>query len=90
MSILIKGMQMPELYETYKINVAKTREGKIVLGMSKLNETSYKPIGEVVELPEHHGRLIDADEMKNLWTGCSINGSISTLLDARPTVIEAE
>ena len=44
----------------------------------------------LVELPEHHGRLIDADEMKNLWTGCSINGSILPLLDARPTIVEAE
>ena len=90
MSVLIKNMQMPELYETYKINLAKTREGKIVLGMCKLDETSYRPIGEVIELPGHHGRLIDADEMKRLWTGCSINGSISPLLDARPPVIEAE
>lgn len=67
MSVLIKGMQMPELYETYKIMVAKTREGKIVLGMSKLNETSYKPIGEVIELPEHHGKLIDADRLMRVY-----------------------
>ena len=64
MSILIKGMQMPELYETYKINLAKTREGKIVLGMCKIDATSYRPIGEVIELPEHHGRLFDQDDVK--------------------------
>lgn len=65
MSVLIKGMKMPELYETYKINIAKTKDGKIVLGMSRLNETGYKPIGEVVEIPEHHGDLIDRDALKN-------------------------
>ena len=31
-------------------------------------------------------RLIDADAMKELWQGCEIKGSISSLLDARPTV----
>ena len=67
MSVLIKGMQMPELYETYKINIAKTREGKIVLGMCKIDETSYRLIGEVIELPEHHGRLIDEDRLMRVY-----------------------
>ncbi len=31
-------------------------------------------------------RLIDADAMKELWQGCEIKGSISPLLDVRPTV----
>lgn len=87
MSILIKGMQMPEdcfscpLREEGFCNITKEYAGKL-----------YERNGDcpLVELPEHHGRLIDADEMKNLWTGCSINGSISPLLDARPTVVEAE
>ena len=87
MSVLIKGMGMPEdcfscpLKEEGFCNITNAYAGEI-------NErNSDCPL---VELPEHHGRLIDADEMKNLWTGCSINGSISPLLDARPTVVEAE
>ncbi len=31
-------------------------------------------------------RLIDADAMKELWKGCEIKGSISPLLDIRPTI----
>lgn len=41
-------------------------------------------------LPEKHGRLIDADAMKALWTGAEIAGDIGCLIDARPTIIEAE
>lgn len=91
MSVLIKGMQMPELYETYKIMVAKTREGKIVLGMSKLNETSYKPIGEVIELPEHHGRIIDEDKIivPSLSSWVDQTMVADAIMDA-PTIIKAE
>ncbi len=55
----------------------------------------YLPFGAIADairngtpLPEHHGRLIDADELKNLWHGCKITGSIDPLLDCRPTIIE--
>jgi hypothetical protein len=44
----------------------------------------------LVELPPKHGRLIDADEMKELWKGCTFEGDITCLLDPRPTVLEAE
>lgn len=87
MSVLIKGMKIPEdcfscpLKEEGFCNITNAYAG----GINKRNSDC-----PLVELPEHHGRLIDADEMKNLWAGCSINGSISPLLDARPTVVEAE
>lgn len=41
-------------------------------------------------LPEKHGRLIDGDAMKALWTGAEIAGDIGCLIDARQTIIEAE
>jgi hypothetical protein len=41
-------------------------------------------------LPEKHGRLIDADAMKRIWMGARIDGDIWMLLDARPTIVEAE
>lgn len=31
-------------------------------------------------------RLIDADAFKKLWEGCTIEGFINPLIDARPTV----
>lgn len=98
MSILIKGMQIPQSCSDCRLNydqcacsVTGTRwwsDTMVLLGFNCDEERLYDC--PLVELPEHHGRLIDADEMKNLWTGCSISGSISPLLDARPTVVEAE
>lgn len=43
----------------------------------------------LTELPPH-GRLIDADEVIRIWDGATIEGSIKPLIEARPTVIEAE
>ena len=44
----------------------------------------------LVEIPTPHGRLIDADELVRIWTGAKFYGSIKPIVDARPTVIEAE
>lgn len=44
----------------------------------------------LTELPEKHGRLVDADAMIDLWKGCRIDGYIEPLLNVRPTIIEAE
>ena len=43
----------------------------------------------LIEVPPH-GRLIDADELVRIWTGAKFYGSIKPIVDARPTVIEAE
>lgn len=100
MSVLIKGMQIPDncdvcpfsdwsnLHQTSCCKLKEYEPG--FQDYSIAYRTQRSNICPLVELPEHHGRLIDADEMKNLWTGCSISGSISPLLDARPTVVEAE
>lgn len=100
MSVLIKGMQMPDNCDVcifsdwsnlHQTSCCKLKEYKPGFqDYSIAYRTQRSNICPLVELPEHHGRLIDADEMKNLWTGCSINGSISPLLDVRPTVVEAE
>ena len=98
MSVLIKGMQIPKNcsdcplnYDMMSCMITGSRwwSDTMVLMDFDCQESRLYDC-PLVELPEHHGRLIDADEMKNLWTGCSINGSISPLLDARPTVVEAE
>lgn len=100
MSILIKGMQIPDncdvclfsdwsnLHQTSCCKLKEYEPG--FQDYSIAYRTQRSNICPLVDIPEHHGRLIDADEMKNLWTGCSINGSISPLLDVRPTVVEAE
>ena len=58
--ILIKGMDMPSLYKTYKVRFAGTDGGKIVVGIANEDSTEYTPAGEAVFVPPH-GRLIDAD-----------------------------
>ena len=94
MSVLIKNIKMPEscldcpIYDNYDYQCNLYSYG-IPAGYN-YNPSKRPEWCELEELPEHHGRLIDADAMKNLWAGCSINGSISPLLDTRPTVVEAE
>lgn len=103
MSILIKGMNIPELYETYKVNFAMTNDGKIVMGMCPLNETGYRPVGEVVILPDHHGRLVDADEILVSKEECyyassceecrnhvSCCADMEGIIRNAPTIVEAE
>lgn len=95
MSIVIKGMNKPKNCDYCQFCSEEDIMFEIayqcsITGLYLNEDHCFPDICPIVELPEHHGRLIDADEMKNLWTGCSVNGSISPLLDARPTVIEAE
>ena len=62
MSILIKGMDMPSLYKTYKVRFAKSDGGKIVVGIANEDSTEYTPAGEAVFVPPH-GRLGDLDRL---------------------------
>lgn len=55
-----------------------------------VNEMTVSPDCPLIELPTPHGRLIDADETIRIWDGATFEGSIKPLIDARPTVIEAE
>ena len=94
MSIVIKGMMMPTscldcpIYDNYNYHCNLYSYG--VPARYNYDSSKRPEWCELEELPEHHGRLIDADQMRNLWADCSINGSILPLLDARPTVVEAE
>ena len=82
MSILIKGMEMPE-YE--KIMVVYPD------GYTQLLMRS-----DMAEVPTPHGRLIDADKMeKEVCGGCKhgehkYSNCIDCTLANAPTVIEAE
>ena len=98
MSVLIKDIKMPKCCSDCPLEYDQMRCS--IAGYNWYDQ-DYLDIGfdpnkdrlpecPLIEFPEHHGRLIDADEMRNLWAGCSINGSILPLLDARPTVVEAE
>lgn len=92
MSVVIKGMEMPEdcfscpLKEEGYCNLTKAYAGQIY------KRNSDCPL---VELPDHHGRLIDADEMCNDLS--TVDPRYETLIgwcirvtEAQPTVVEAE
>ena len=90
MSILIKGVKIPKNCAECPVALS----GKYCR-INKTYTTYIKlPIRPdhcpLVELPEHHGRLIDVDEMINEWDGRTYDGSVTLLLETRSTVIEAE
>lgn len=87
MSILIKWMQMPKNCAECPVALS----GKYC----RINQTytTYRELPvrpdhcPLVELPERHGRLIDADYLKehaDEWL------SVYNLIDSTPTIIEAE
>lgn len=94
MSVLIRGIEMPK-------NCAECKMWSICDCLKEFDD--YESLlyavddGDwviaddcpLVELPPH-GRLIDADELVRIWTGAKFYGNIKPIVDARPTVIEAE
>ena len=86
MSILIKGIKPPKSCYTcswYNKVQCPVNDGKCYY------RTTRHPSCPLIELPPH-GRLIDADELVRIWTGAKFYGNIKPIVDARPTVIEAE
>ena len=101
MSVIVKGMEMPTCCECCEVeSFEQNSDGYIidswcpaisdVQSTIKIRRESRHPLCPLAPLPEKHGRLIDADAMKRVWMGARIDGDIGVLLDARPTVVEAE
>ena len=109
MSIVIKGMKMPQSCSDCQLNleqkacsVTGTRwwsDTMVLMDFDCDDERLYDC--PLVELPEHHGRLIDADYLKEHLYVCATNGrplhnmyqDLNELLEAIddiPTVVEAE
>ena len=82
--ILIKGMEMPNVCAYCFIDSSECN-----LHSSVNIWRERHPDCPLIELPPH-GRLIDADELVRIWTGAQFYGSIKPIVDARPTIIEAE
>lgn len=53
MSVLIKGIELPERVQVLELH----HDGKVFTRKGYL-------VGEAVALPDHHGRLVDADAFK--------------------------
>lgn len=99
MSILIKGMQMPQScsdcqlnYDQCACSVTGTRwysDTMVLLGFNCDEERLQNC--PLVKLPEHHGKLIDEDEIivpsLSSW---SDQAMVADAIQDAPTVIEAE
>ena len=60
MSILIKGIDMPETNETRMIAI--TSNGVAFFSTIKGGETSKSEKTEAIQIPKGHGRIIDENE----------------------------
>ena len=96
-SILIRGVKIPKLYETYKIRFVESN-GKILVGFCPLQSTAFRPVGEVIEVPTPHGRLIDEREAYDKIAEVAGEESgnyvdmdtVGRGLECTPTIIESE
>lgn len=104
MSILIKGIKMPRSCSDCQLNreqmacsVTGTRwwsDTMVLMDFDCDNERLYDC--QIDELPEHHGRLIDADKMKQWFfrpysnEESYSNIDIARIIDSQATIVEAE
>ena len=113
MSIVIKGMKMPRScsdcrlnYDQYACSVTGTswRSDTMVLLNFNCNDERLHDC-PLVELPEHHGKLIDADRLMKVYedrvekvadrygvdsSEAGILSGAMKLLMIEPTIVEAE
>lgn len=99
MSVLIKDMQIPEncldcpIYDHY--NYHCNLYGYGIPARYNYDPSKRPEWCELKELPEHHGGLIDADELKTAFPPCDNNMNIKiasarATINHMPTIIEAE
>ena len=96
MSIILKGIDLPTDRKPYGIEVIYRFEGADGL----FSEQNYLSPNEAIQIPKNHGRLIDADELKEkretmCWKDDCYMTHESDFIDSRhidnaPTILEAE
>ena len=83
MSVLIKGIELPEKVQVLELH----SDGKVFTRKGYL-------VGEAVELPDHHGRLVDADalidDLNTFLAGDYIADMVAERVEKMPTIVEAE
>ena len=99
MSILIKGMEMPEKCGSCDLfHVESPMHCTVVKGHKTVGAPYGMPRPDwcpLVEIPEPHGRLIDGDALQckvdDIGLGYyEVLGVTEDTIDSAPTVIEAE
>ena len=97
MSVIVKNMEMPNSCIACRFGKETNYLGDFEEKCLVNGKCGYVSVKKprldtcpLTEIKEPHGRLIDADELVKIWTGAKFYGSIKPIVDARPTVIEAE
>lgn len=100
MTILIKGMEMPETCYKCKFALArfdplptqkyKRHDFECVLTEKTLTSTKRNKACPLVEVPTPHGRLVDANTLNHEYYKSPSYLNLCNAINATPTVIEAE
>lgn len=94
MSVIIKGMDMPEqLHDIADSNAITIYNCQIFIdskGNASIRIRGHKEEYPIVKIPTPHGRLIDADELLRRPTNILFNKYPKSCVRNAPTVIEAE
>lgn len=103
MSVLVKGMEMPENcrecpFENYYSDTGKTvcmaSLRVLAIGFGVISFDGRHSSCPLVALPDHHGRLVDADELiedvdGDLTDSIAEGRAIEKIMEA-PTIVESE
>ena len=97
MSVIIKGMEMPVGKKTTHLEIHS--DGVVLMWQTGDND---KVVGKAIPLPEKHGKLIDANALKETlayyireaeWdekTNQALGWVKDEFIDSEPTIVEAE
>lgn len=91
-------IKIPEDAYDYLINTSFVEDPKIMFNQSVKDRKHTMHLFEVIDavkngtpLPEHHGRLIDADDLMKVYSQFEFSsdmGDAMEILDHTPTIIE--
>lgn len=95
MSVIVKGMEMPKCCAFCELQHDGVCQMNTVESIDDIAYDGRPDWCPLVELPEKHGRLIDADELKTAFPRCDNNmdikiASVRATINHMPTIIEAE
>ena len=89
MSIILKGIDLPEVNETRMIAI--TQNGVAFFNTVKNGEASKSEKAEAIQIPKDHGRIGDLDELQKAIRTDMMGGlNYEYFIRNAPTILEAE
>ena len=86
MSIVLKGIDMPETNEIRMIAI--NSNGEAFFNTVKDGTPDKTKISQAIQIPKGHGRLIDSDDIYiGRW---DIDSDLAEQIQTAPTILEAE